>query len=783
MVSLSLDLRSALRGLARDRAFTLFSVLALALGLGLNGSLLVLSRAFLLRSAPVAAPEALLEIHDLSRTPGPNDAEGSNSAFEAARNLPEVAMIGMAHEPRPRSWNRPDGLESVQVAEVSDGYLPVCGIQPFLGRGFQAGETWLRKPPALAVVSHRFWKTRLQGRGDVLGSLLPLNGADATIVGVLPQRFEGHQFNRGAEVLVPCQDWPFPATHPVRGWAQVLVRLRSGVTAEQLKARLSILPWADGWHMDVKPYQPMPPILRAKLGRGLAGLHAASLLILTIGVANVLALQTARLHRRRPDLALRAALGASGGSIFRMVLIENLVLAGLAGIAALGLALASGPFLQALQALLPYPPKVHLAFGFWAAGATLGLALLLGAALAGLVHLQVRRMDLGSPLKGAGTRATGTRTRGLLVAGQAALALVLLSASALCLKDLRQQLSIPLGFELKGRYLVQMQPSKVGRKEAELAPLLDPSLTRLKGLPGVTGVALGRGLPMGGLTLMGGRAFSAYYMTGEAGTLALLGVRPLQGRALEAGDEDRRRIVVSLRYAEVKWPGESPLGKRNEMRDGDQEVVGVVPDLRLAGPTGAERPFSFVPMHRQSALTEQPHATILVRAEGAPRTVKTALKAALGTILNGVPFTVECLEDLRDEQLAQPRQLLLLSAVMGALALILSLCGLYGLAAHLAEARKRELGIRVVLGAGPGRILAVLAKGSLLPLVPGLAAGAGLSIAASRLLVSQSAGFAGIDGAVLVWSCLALSLAAALACLLPALRAARIQPMAALRSE
>lgn len=778
------DFRSALRGLIRDRTFTIFSILALALGLGLNGSLLVLSRTFLLRSAPVADPDSLLEIRDISRKKAGGDATGSASAFEAIAEMPEVSLAGRLDSPSTRSWIRHGVLEPLQVASASHGYLATCGLHPFLGRNFAPEETGLVKPPALAIVSHRLWKTRLGGRPEVLGSLLNLDGKEHTVVGILPPGFEGSQFSRSADLLVPCQDWGLSPSKPIRSWSQVLVRLRPGITRAQFQARLDSLPWHPDWRLEVAPYQPMPPVLRGKLARALGGLHAASLLVLAVGIANVLALQTARLHRRRPELALRAALGASGGSLFRLILVEHLILAGLSGIAALGLAMGSSRFLEALQAILPFPPKVHTSFGLWPAAVTMGLALLLGGLLAGLVHLQIRRMDLGGPLKETGSHATGTRTRSLLVGLQAALALVLLSSTALCLKDLRRQLAIPLGFSMQGRYLVELHPSKIGRKDAELAPRLDPALARLKALPGVTRIALGRGFPLGANgQLVQEKDARSFYLTGTAEALDLLGVRPIQGRALEAGDEDRGRVLVSAGYAATRWPGESPLGKRWDFNHGEMEVVGVVPDLRISGPTDGPKPLVFVPTQRTSPLTAQPHNSFLIQAEGPDRALRAEINSALRAEFQDIPFTLESLEARRDTDLAQPRQLLFLSAVMGTLALALSLCGLYGLSAHLAEARKREFGIRIVLGAGPGRILAALAADSLLPLVPGLAAGAALSIAASRLLVSQKAEFAGIDSMILLPASLALAIAAALATLLPALRAARQQPAEALRNE
>jgi putative ABC transport system permease protein len=219
------------------------------------------------------------------------------------------------------------------------------------------------------------------------------------------------------------------------------------------------------------------------------------------------------------------------------------------------------------------------------------------------------------------------------------------------------------------------------------------------------------------------------------------------------------------------------LGKR------ELEVVGVMPGVRFNGPTEDPPLLVVEAISRQGLGGNLRLDTFTVKATGSPQTIKAAIQGAARAELKDIPFALNSLEEIRDEQLAQPRQVLLLSSLMGALALLLSLSGLYGLAAHLAESRRRELGIRVVLGAGPGRILATRARGSLLPVLPGLAAGSLLALGASRVLVHQGENFPALDSTLLLGCSLLLAGAAALAVLLPALRAAWVVPAEALRSE
>jgi putative ABC transport system permease protein len=291
----------------------------------------------------------------------------------------------------------------------------------------------------------------------------------------------------------------------------------------------------------------------------LAGLHLAALLILAIALANVLALQTARFHRRRPEMAMRSALGAQGDQLFRLILMESLLLTGLAGAVALLFAACSMPMLQAIQALLPNPPKVHISFGLWSAGATLLLSLCVGVVLALLQFPQVRDLGEFSPLKEAGGRTSGTRVRGLLVAVQAALALVLLCSASLCLADMRHQVAIPLGMDLRNLYLLELHPREVGRRYSDLKPFLAPLQERLRTLPHVRGVAMSLGGPVRGAGILCG---DSPLLLATHDLPSILGIPLQEGRSLEAGDENQGRLLVSETFARKRWPGESPLGKR-----------------------------------------------------------------------------------------------------------------------------------------------------------------------------------------------------------------------------
>lgn len=787
MLTILHELLQSLRSLARDRAFTLFSILALALGLGLNGSLLVLSRTFLMRPAPVTAPETLLEVKDISNEdPKPIDRKsGSSSAYYGLHQLPPFSETALASVPRTKTWNGSDSLKPVQIMRITHEYLPLLGIQPYLGRSFQQNETEAGSTEKVAILSHPFWRMNLNSQRDVIGTIVTVEGMAYTVVGVLPSGFEGHSLSEGVDIFLPWQEQVISPTESYRATCTVLTRLRPGIPLKQAKTALATLDWGKKFHLELHSYQPLPGTIHRKLSRGLAGLHSAALLILGIGLANVLSLQTARLQRRRHELALRTALGAKPSQLFRMILGENLMLSLLAGGAAILLAILAAPLLEAIQALLPYPPKVHVTFGLWTTGATLLLALLLGTLLACFVYLQARRMDLGSPLKEGRTLTVGWRLRGLLVATQAALALVLFCSASLYLKDLRRQLNIPFGLEIQDRYLLKCEPGKVGRQDSELLPTLPVLQERLRQIPGVKELAMNQGGPIEGFTaaIAGIKgAPTTFLLVATHNLPSLMGMKLQEGRFLEPGDENQPRVLISAEYAQQRWPGETALGKTYDFLT-PMEVVGVLKSTRFEGPTVQPQSFVLAAASRLDPLNHRPLANFTIRAQGPSNAIKVAIRDAARAELKDIPFTLNSLEELRDEKLSQPRRLFFLSAIMGAVALLLSLCGLYGISAHLAESRQRELGIRVVMGAGPGRILTILAKGSLLPLVPGLAAGSLLAITTSRVLVHQGESFPPLDAPVLLIACLLFSIAAALACLFPALRTSRMQPSEALRSE
>jgi predicted permease len=759
----------------------LFSVLALALGLGLNGALLVLSRTFLLRPAPVSQAASLFELKDLFNKAPEAEGWGSTTVYQELGGLACFQGMALTTSVRPRTWNRPEGGQPVQVCAASHEYLPLLGLHPFLGRNFQKGETGPGAAAPLALVSYRFWKGPLASRPDILGSLITLDGKTYTVVGVLPRGFEGHGVDQGVEVMVAWVSDDAAGTPPpeafYRSTATVLARLKPGVSIANAAAALKARSWGPYNHLEIRPYHPMPQLLQRKLSRGLAGLHGAALLILAIALANVLALQTARLHRRLPELALRTSLGAGPGQLFRLILLENLVISLLAGGAALVLAAAATPFLEAIQALLPYPPKVNMSFGLWTSGVTLLTALVLGVLLAWLVSTQARNLNLETPLKEGRSHSAGWRLRGLLVAIQAALALVLLCSALLCVKDLKRQLDIPLGMELRDRYLLECQPRKVGLTDADLLPILPTLRERLRRLPGVQDLSLNQGGPVRGIS---SSIAGQDYLVATHNLPSLMGMALEEGRYLESGDEDQPRALVSSEYAHQHWPGEPVLGKTVHIFGKTLEVVGVLKSVRFAGPTSQPQSYLFTATSTKDILTNIPLPNVTIRAVGV---VKGAIHTAARAELKDLPFELNSLEELRDKQLSQPRQLLYLASIMGALALLLSVSGLYGFAAHLAVARKREMGIRVVMGAGPGSILAVLAKGSLMPVIPGLAAGALLAYATSRVLVHQGEVFPALSGTILVQASLLLAASAAIACLVPALSVLRNNPAESLRNE
>lgn len=811
------DLRDALRLLGRSPGFSLVAVLTLALGIGATSSVLGVVRAVLLRPLPFPQAERLALLAGVHEE---NAAEDWPLSFlelrdwrERTRSFASMAFWSAAHSFTLRGGAEP---ELVQGEMVSSEYFDTLGISPALGRGFLPGEDRPGVEP-VAVLGHGLWTRRFGADPGVLGRKIDLGDLPFTVVGVLPPGFRG--LGDRAEVWVPLstQEMEQPGVLESRRarWLLAVGRLRPGVTPaaarrdlQAVAARLAAeqpdtnrgitaraVPLAQAW------FSRLEPALWTLLG--------AASFVLLIACGNLALLLLVRATARQREIAVRLALGGSRGRIVRQLLSESLLLALLGGGLGLVLALVATPLLVTVSGLqLRSFVRVGVDGAVTAAG--LGLALACGLLFGLAPAILASRAPLAAILK-EGSR-TGTAgggwsrfQRGLVVA-EVALALILTAGSGLLLRGFLDLARADLGFRPEN--LLTLRIGTQGERYAEDAPfqILAAELTgRLGALPGVESVAavgptIPTDEPYGGRVtleerlLQGGREPTVVVLRHHISPsyFRTLGTPLLAGRECTAADTGRTggALVISRTGAETFWPGQSPLGQRVRLGYPDTPapwftIVGVAGDIRHEGHAEGGRlaPDLYICLAQEASRNPQ-LLNLLVRTSIPPESVAGAVRAEIRRIAPDLPvFDVETQERRLSRQRAGGRFLAGLAGGFAGLALGLAALGLYGVVGWTVGRRRRETGIRLVLGARPAGVAgATLAIGVRLALM-GMAAGWIGAFALERTLAARLPGLPPPDLRSLATASLILLATTCAASLLPALRAARTDPAVTLREE
>ena len=800
------DLVYAVRSLARAPGFVVVSVLSLTFGIAVSTGLFSLVNATLLRPLPYAqSPEGLVRVFATSNRTGERGPL-SYPDFEDLRamtgTLEDVAVlrdgnmvVGSAEEGTRQRW----GLE------VSENYFQLLGIPLARGRAFQPDD--VAAGGRVVIIGYHLWQDRFQGDPDVLGRTLHVNGRRHTIIGVAPEGMVGLQGPAVADVVVPIMD-----ERENRGHASktAVARLGDGVTLEQVQAELDVLArhfqeeYPENWVSEALGPRGLEVMtLRQALlppGSAAALVVVAFLtvvgLILLIACSNVANLLLTRALKRRAEVAIRSAVGASSGRILVQLLTENLLLFGAAG--GLSLLLIQGmaawassgtPLLPVGQANIELDGRVAL----FAMGLALGTGLTFGLAPV----LQAVRPNLVRALKGreAPPRYRLLGMRNVLVGAQVGGSLVLVLVSLLLTQSLSHAGRLELGFEDEGVAVLELDLAHREYDEDRGRLFLDALLERAKAIPGVSSVALASGIPLrGSSSYLGnirpegyepapGEWMAAGMNVVTPGYLELMGIRLLRGRDFTAEDRDgaERVIMVSQAFVDRYWPGESGVGKT--VRSGDEtasRVVGVVDDIPWRMPGEDPSPFLWVPQGQHY----QARTILHVRTAGDPGALLQPVRAALAELDPEMPIVLlDRMETLTANATQVHRILSKALGAAGLVALILAMLGIYGVVAFSVSQRTREVGLRVALGAEPGRVVGmVLREGMTLALV-GLVPGLALSAAAAYLMRAALMGMAPLDPTVFLGGVVLLLLSVAAASWGPAHRAARCDPMEALREE
>jgi putative ABC transport system permease protein len=814
------DLRYALRGLRQRPGFTLVAVLTLALGIGANTAIFSVVNGVLLRPLPYERPERLAMIWG-HRNQQPL-AELSVPEYwdlrERTRSFAGIAAftdgnINLTGTGTP---------ERIRAGYLTANTMAVLGVAPARGRGFTAEEDLPGGAPVV-LLGDGLWRRRFGADPTVIGRVLTLDDTPTTVVGVMPPDFQLPTHYAGApkELWAPMQLDP-AINRGVRGWhfLEVIGRLRDGVALEAASAETSTLmrgmltayPMEYTSEFDGSATS-MSQSVVGDVRPALLVLLGAVALLLLMACANVAGLLLARSEVRQREIALRTALGAARSRLVRQLLTESLLLASAGGL--VGLLLAVWGVQGLVLAAPPSVPRLDaVGIDLRVLGYTLGVTLLTGILFGLAPALHTVRGDLTGALTDggrAGTTGRGRqRVRQALVAGQVAVALVLVTGAGLLVQSFLRLRQVDPGF-VPERLLtarVELSPVRYDSNDVRRR-FYENLLERLRSIPGVRSAATVRALPMTGRLEIGdwsfileGQAASpplpsdwhpADWQVVSPGYFETMGIPMLQGRDFTASDGlgAPGAMIVNRTLARQVWPDGDALGRRVLLGGGDADsvwrtVVGIVGDVRHRGLTASPRPEMFLPYAQFPAGTGNapPSMHVVLRAAGDPSALASALGAAVAALDPDVPLSgVQTMEAAMGSWAAERRLIMLLVSGFALVALVLGSVGIYGVMAHLVAQREREIGVRMALGALPGQILRLVVSQSAWLVGGGIVAGTIGALAVTRLLTGMLFQVRPTDPLTLIGTALVLVVAAAGATLVPALRAVRTDPAHALRSE
>ncbi len=805
------DLHYAFRQLRKSPGFASAAVITLALGIGANTAVFSVVNAVVLRPLPYAQPDRLVSVRSLITQGTPLPVSLSYPNFFDFRRYNRVFEHLVCYRGTHFTLTGSGQPVHVDGEVVSWDLFPLLGIQPTVGRGFRPDE---EKPGARVVVlSYELWKAQFAGDPNIVGRPITINRLPFTVLGIAPPRFHFPLEEQNNQLWTTVA-WDAtvsegqPLTTQRGAWlVRALARLKAGVSIGQARAQMDSVAASlarqypdQNANIARASIRPELDTVVGNTRQPLLILMGAVGLVLLIACANVANLLLARTAERSREFSVRAAIGASRGSIVRQLLTESLLLALLGSLAGVIFALAS------IRLMLPLagetiPRLAQATIDGTVLGFSIALALITTVLFSLAPALQVANVELAGSLR-EGTRnvARGNdRVRNGLVVAQITLGLVLLSGAGLLIASFLHLERRDPGFRPDHLLTFSVSLPDTQYPDSKQIEFYGALLERLRSLPGVQSAAAGGPLPLTGDRLdvsfnIQERPTSpsnqpdADMAVVTPGYFSTLGIPLLKGRFFTERDDANAPpvLVVNKAFADKFFPGEDVIGKRMTPGAGNghgfsaHEIVGVVGNAKQAALTLNNEPIYYFP-HKQLPFTVM---AVILRTSIPPLNLESAARNAVASLDKQVPmFEVTTMDDLLSSAIAQPRFHMLLLGSFAAIALLLTVVGLYGVMAYSVMQRTREIGVRIAIGADRGMVLGMVLKQAMSLVLIGLVVGLAGAFASGQLLTKMLYGVAPRNPALLAIACSLIAATGAIAAYLPALRAASVDPVQALRSE
>ena len=814
MSNLLQDLRFAIRQLRKSPGFALTTILTLALGIGATTAIFSLINAVLLRPLPFPEPDRIMSASalDLSQgKPGLSSTISYPDFFDwRARNHSFEAIASYRHDARTLTGNSTPQLLEMHI--VSSEFFRVLGVNPIMGRAFVRDD---EKPGTHAVVlSHDTWQNVFGGAPDIVGRNITLNNTSSTVIGVMPKGFtfpiQKPEPAMWATLAEDASDKDPMTSQRGADMLSIVGRLKPGISIAQARADLSVIAQnlAIQYPDSNKKFTAASVVAQLEDLVGdtrpaLGVLFGSVVFVLLIACANVAGLMLARASRRRPEIALRSAMGASRWEIMRQVLVESVVLALCGGVAGVALsAILLKTMLQFVPQNLPRLDQVSLdgVVLAFAAAASILTGVLFGA----MPAWRMSRLDPALALR-EGTRSVTSgrgqhRLHDMLVIAETAIGLILLVGAGLLIRSFIRVLNVDPGFDPHHLLTASINLPDTQYKELRKPQFYDELMTRLRALPGVESVAAGAPIPLSrnniviGFTIEG-RPTAVGDQPDEPVSIVdgdffrTLRIPLISGRAFLPTDDSKAPAVVMINqaFAHKYFPGENPIGKRIKPGLGDgvtnevpREIIGVVGDVKHRRIT-ADMPAQYYLPYKQAIIFSPP---IIIRTASDPTALIGPLRNQLAQVDSNIPmYRVRTVDDYISLAAAQPRFQTVLLTCFAVIALLLSAVGLYAVLSYMVAQRTLEIGLRLALGAQRDNVLGLILRRGMLLAASGVAIGIFVSLLLTQFMQQMLYGVKRFDPMTFVAVSAVLMLVSLVASSVPAYRAARLDPMQALREQ